>query len=76
MFIPKLSIGIETTSDFSLIFDWKELKMHSDEVLNLFKIIGKNKGIKFIICLDEFQNLSSFNEYIEYEKNIRLLATT
>lgn len=45
--------------------------MHSDEVLNLFKIIGKNKGIKFIICLDEFQNLSSFNEYIEFEKNLR-----
>jgi len=69
--IPKLSIGIDPTSDFSLSFDWKELKKHSDEVLNLPEIIGKKKGIKFIICLDEFQNLSSFKEYIEFEKKLR-----
>lgn len=69
--IPKLSIGIDPTSDFSLSFDWKELKKHSDEVLNLPETIGKKKGIKFIICLDEFQNLSSFKEYIEFEKKLR-----
>jgi len=62
--IPKLSIGIDPSTDFSLSFDWHELKKNSDEVLNLPETIAKKRGIKFIICLDEFQNLSSFNDYL------------
>ncbi len=69
--IPTLSLGIEPQSDFSLSFDWKELKKNSDEVLNLPEIIAKKRGIKFIICLDEFQNLSSFSNYIAFEKKLR-----
>lgn len=69
--IPKLSLGIDPTTDFSLSFDWSELKRNSDEILNLPETIAKKKGIKFIICLDEFQNLSSFNDYLIFEKKIR-----
>ncbi len=69
--IPKLSLGIDPTADFSLSFDWRELKKHSDEILNLPEIIAKKKGIQFIICLDEFQNLATFNDYINFEKKTR-----
>jgi hypothetical protein len=69
--MPKLSIGIDPTSDFSLSFDWQELKKNSEEVLNLPETIAKKKGIKFIICLDEFQNLSSFKDYLVFEKKLR-----
>lgn len=69
--IPKLSIGIDPNTDFSLSFDWVELKKNSDEVLNLPETIANARGIKFIICLDEFQNLSSFNEYLVFEKKLR-----
>jgi hypothetical protein len=69
--IPKLSLGIDPTTDFSLSFDWHELKKNSDEVLNLPETIAKKRGIKFIICLDEFQNLSSFNDYLVFEKKLR-----
>ncbi|MGN6645754.1 MAG: AAA family ATPase [Cytophaga sp.] len=69
--IPKLSIGLDPTNDFSLSFDWKELKKNSEEVLNLPETIGKKKGLKFIICLDEFQNISSFNGYADLEKKLR-----
>ena len=69
--IPKLSIGVEPFTDFSLSFDWKELKKHSDEVLALPETICKKKGLKIIVCLDEFQNLSSFNDYLNFEKKMR-----
>lgn len=69
--IPKLSIGIDPTTDFSISFDWKELKKNSDEILNLPETISKQKNIKFIICLDEFQNLSSFPDYPNFEKKLR-----
>jgi len=68
---PKLSFGIDPISDFSLSFDLQELKKNNDEILNLPEIIAQKKGIKFIICLDEFQNLSSFKDYIIFEKKMR-----
>lgn len=68
---PKLSIGIDPHNDFSLSFDWNELRKHSDEVLNLPETIAAKKGIKFIICLDEFQNLAHFNDYPNFEKKMR-----
>jgi hypothetical protein len=68
---PKISVGMDPHSDFSLSFDWKELKKNSDEILNLPETIAKNKNIKFIICLDEFQNLSSFKDPLNFEKKLR-----
>ena len=69
--LPKLSLGIDPNTDFSLSFDWHELKKNSDEVLNLPEVIAKKKGIKFIICLDEFQNLANFKDYLNFEKKLR-----
>jgi hypothetical protein len=68
---PKLSVGIDPTTDFNLSFDWLELKKNNEEVLNLAETIGKKRGIKFIICLDEFQNLAAFNNYPIFEKKLR-----
>lgn len=68
--IPKFSMSFEQT-DFNLSFDWKELKKHSQEVLDLPESIAKKKGLRFIICLDEFQNLSYFENYTELEKKMR-----
>jgi uncharacterized protein len=69
--IPKINIGVDPTTDFSLSFDWKELKKHSDEILNLPETIAHKKGIKMIICLDEFQNISSYSGFENLEKKLR-----
>jgi uncharacterized protein len=68
---PKLSVGIDPTNDFSIGFDWKELKKHSEEILDLPEKIAVKKNIKFIICLDEFQNLASYKNYPVFEKKLR-----
>lgn len=68
---PKLSVGIDPQNDFSLGFDWNELQKNSDEILNLPEFIAQKKGIKFIICLDEFQNLASFSNALSLEKKLR-----
>lgn len=71
--MPKLSVGIDPANDFSLSFDWQELKKNSEEILNLPETIAQKKGIKFIICLDEFQNLSGFKDYSNFEKKLRAI---
>lgn len=69
--IPKISMGIDPTNDFSLSFDWEELKKHKDEILNLPEIIANKKNCTFVICLDEFQNLAHFKNYTPLEKKMR-----
>lgn len=71
--IPKISFGIDPFTDFSLSFDWEELKSHSDEVLNLPEIIAKKKNIQFIICLDEFQNIAPYPGFSDLEKKMRAI---
>lgn len=69
--IPKIAIGIEPTSDFSLSFDWQELRKYADEVLNLPQKIAEKKNIHFIIGLDEFQQLAEFKTYESFERKMR-----
>lgn len=69
--IPKINVGIDPNTDFSLSFDWRELKKYSLEILDLPEIIATKKGIKIIIFLDEFQNLSAFKDYESFEKKMR-----
>lgn len=69
--IPKISLGIDPANDFSISFDWEELKKHQDEILNLPEIIASKKNIRFIIAIDEFQNLASFKKYELLEKKMR-----
>ncbi len=68
---PQLTVGLDPVSDFNVRFETKELKKNTDEILNLPETIAKEKGIKFIICLDEFQNLAHFPNYHAFEKKMR-----
>jgi hypothetical protein len=70
---PILSVGIDPVNDFSLGFDWKQLKKHRAEILELPEKIANEKKCRFIICLDEFQNLATFHEFESLEKSMRAI---
>jgi hypothetical protein len=69
--VPKLTLGIDPTTDFNISFDWSDLKKNAQEILNLPEVIASEKGIKFVICIDEFQNLATFDSFEIFEKKIR-----
>jgi len=69
--IPKISLGMDPVNEFSLSFDWDELRKHKDEILNLPEVIAQKKNLRFVIALDEFQNLASFPDYSIMEKRMR-----
>lgn len=68
---PRMHVGVNPAIDFTIQFDWDELRKHKDEVLNLPEQIAERKTLRFIICLDEFQNLAQFAEYENLEKKMR-----
>lgn len=71
--IPKITIGTDPLNDFNIGFNWEELKKHSEEILNLPEAIAKRKKTKFIIALDEFQNLATLKDYEQFEKKLRAI---
>jgi hypothetical protein len=69
--VPKLSIGIEPMNEFSIGLDWEEVQKKPTEILNLPEKISKEKNLNIVICIDEFQNLSFFEEPLEFQKKLR-----
>lgn len=69
--VPRISIGSDPLNDFSVSFDVKEIKKHKTEVLNLPNVIANKKGKRVIVYLDEFQNIASFNNSLDFQKLLR-----
>lgn len=68
---PKFNIGIDPQQDFSVIFDWEEAKRIPEEILNLPELIGKQKKLQIVVCIDEFQNISFFENPTAFQKKLR-----
>ena len=69
--VPKISIGSDPTNEISIDFDWEDVKHNPDEVLDLAEQIAKKKGLKIVICIDEFQNISEFTDPDYFQKKLR-----
>lgn len=69
--VPKISIGMDPTSEVSIDFDWEEVKRNPDEILDLAEKIAKEKGLKIVICVDEFQNIAKFDDPEYFQKKLR-----
>jgi len=70
-FIPKISIKPDGINDFSLSLSVDELRKHPNEILNLPEVLAKDKKIKFLICIDEFQNIAGFENPLAFQKKLR-----
>ena len=69
--MPKITFSPDSTQEFSLGLDWKELKKQPDEILNLAEKIAALKNYKIVICLDEFQNIGYFEDPLAFQKKLR-----
>jgi hypothetical protein len=68
---PKITIGIDPDIDFSLSFYWNEIRQNTGEILDLPEKIAKSKGLKIVVCIDEFQNIAAFDDSLAFQKLLR-----
>jgi hypothetical protein len=68
--VPKISIGADPVTDFSLSFDFSN-KNINEEILNLPQKIALEKDIQIVICIDEFQQISEFPDAKTFQKKLR-----
>lgn len=70
-FIPNITFSPDPGTELKLGLDWKEVKKEPDDILNLAEKISIENNIKFVICIDEFQNISEFESPLDIQKKMR-----
>ncbi len=69
--IPNFTYSIDPQVDLTISLNWDEAIKAKDEIINLPEKIAFKKGIKIIICIDEFQNISKLEKYKQLEEELR-----
>lgn len=69
--VPKIVLNAELNNEFSLSFDWNEIRKKPDEILDLAEKLATDKGLKMVVCIDEFQNISAFDDPVFFQRRLR-----
>lgn len=71
-FGPKLTLSDSSMQyELALGVDFKDKQFSYDEILDLPQKIALEKGKKFIVCIDEFQNVSSYDDSLGFQRKLR-----
>lgn len=71
-FGPKITLSdLGSQFELGLGIDFSDKNYSYDEILDLPQKIAVEKGKKFIICIDEFQNVSSYEDSIGFQRKLR-----
>jgi uncharacterized protein len=69
--VPRITFSPDSSSNFSISFDWNTVKKNPDSILDLSENIAAKKGYRIVICIDEFQNSSTFGKSMEFQQKLR-----
>ena len=69
--VPKITIGTDPINEVTIDFDRSEIKRNPDEILDLAEKIAQKKGLKIVVCVDEFQNIAEFENPDYFQKKLR-----
>lgn len=68
---PKFSIGTDPMTDFSVSLELNTKSEDVADILQLPEKIASEKGIKIVICIDEFQQIAEFSDSKTFQKRLR-----
>lgn len=69
--IPIISFRLDPIHDISLKFNWEEAKDAIDEIINLPEKVAREKGLRLVVCIDEFQNIARIKDSEKLEETLR-----
>ncbi len=70
-FIPNLTFSAGSGTEMKIGLDWKEVRRAPGDIIDLPEKIASASGMHFIICIDEFQNISEFEDPLAFQKQMR-----
>jgi len=69
--VPKISISPDPTSEISLSLGIGPATPNPEQVLNLPEVIAQKRGIRIVVCIDEFQQVGEFDNSLSVQKKVR-----
>ncbi|RLA01260.1 MAG: ATPase, partial [Gammaproteobacteria bacterium] len=70
-FIPNLSFSPDPGTELKLSMDWDEVKKDPDDILDLAERIAVKLKKNLVLCIDEFQNISEFEDSLGFQRKLR-----
>lgn len=68
---PKISMGTDPMTDFSISLEMNPKSNDVDEILQLPEKIAQKKGFNIVVCIDEFQQIAEFKDSKTFQKRLR-----
>lgn len=68
---PKISVGTDPMTDFSISLEMNPKSNDIDEILQLPEKIAQKKRVNIVICIDEFQQIAEFKDSKTFQKRLR-----
>ena len=68
---PKISLGTDPMTDFSISLEMNPKSNEIDEILQLPEKIAQKKGCNIVVCIDEFQQIAEFKDSKTFQKRLR-----
>ena len=68
---PKISIGPDPMTDFSISLEMNPKSDDIDEILQLPERIAQKKRCSIVVCIDEFQQVAEFKDSKTFQKRLR-----
>ena len=69
--VPQIGFGADTQSEFTLKLTWPEGKRNIQDLLDLPERIAKERKLRLVVCLDEFQNIAHLPDPTGFQKVLR-----
>ncbi len=70
-FVPELSFGPDPQSEFSLKLNLPEGTRTLQDLLDLPERMARAKGVRLVLCIDEFQNIAMLPDPVGFQKILR-----
>ncbi len=68
---PKITMGTDPMTDFSISLEMNPKGNDIDEILQLPEKIAQKKGYDIVVCIDEFQQIAEFKDSKTFQKRLR-----
>lgn len=68
---PKISFGSDSVAEFSVSLEMDPQSDDVAEILQLPEKIAQEKGVKIVVCIDEFQQIAEFKDSKTFQKRLR-----
>lgn len=68
---PKISMGTDPMTEFSISLELNPKSDDINEILQLPERIATKKGCRIVVCIDEFQQIAEFNDSKTFQKKLR-----